>query len=441
MSSKFDVGTIEEDFKQIGLLVESEAPAEVSEVTGDKQSTLAKPGKGKVVSDKVVAKGSKGDVQAGQDDPDAKGSDGDVQAGTKSPDAKGSDQSKKTIPLTPDAPKGAGGPEKAVGKDAATEDAEVEGEEVAEEEETDESEEEVAEGEEEVGEDGEPVTEAARLIRKRRINSKERVARRKAKVLRRRNKSKLKLKAKKFRRSPRGKRFLRKYKTALGRMHGHAPKGKRLSLKAGMDRVSNLIEEVQEIVAAIEGDSKQEAVKSFANMALIANELAENFACACDNFEVVDEDDEEIDLCGGAKHFESLAAEAARVAEGLKASIDEGVEFDGTAQEVSEMFAAMMKDVLEGTELFGELSEDSDDAEETDEDAEVEETDESDETDEDAEVAESEDDDEKDDDEKDGEDEKEKDDKKDDGEKDEDAEEDDEEEAKEGGKKKARPTK
>lgn len=200
--------------------------------------------------------------------------------------------------------------------------------------------------------------EGLKLLRKKRPTGKLRATRRKAKMLRRRNKGKLKLKAKRFRKSARGKRFLRKYRMAMKRFHGHAPKGKRLSLKMGLDRVASMLEDVQEIVTAIDGDAKQETIKSFANLALIANKLAESFAFASANVEIHDENDEELDLAGGAKHFESLAAGAADVAEALQASMQEGKEFEGTEEEIAKTFSAMLNDVLEGLDVFADLTED-----------------------------------------------------------------------------------
>jgi hypothetical protein len=220
-----------------------------------------------------------------------------------------------------------------------------------------------------IAESAPAVDEGIKLLKKVRPTGKVRLMRRKQKLLRRRNRSKLKRKAKMFRKSARGKRFLRKYKQVLKRYHGHAPKNKRISLKMGLDKVSNLIEEVSEIVTAIDGDAQKETVKTFANLALIANKLAENFACACNDLEIVDEAGEELDLCGAAEHFESLASTAADLAESLHASIAEGVEFEGTSEEVSATFASMMSDVLEGLDVFADISEDSDDTEPEESDA------------------------------------------------------------------------
>lgn len=220
------------------------------------------------------------------------------------------------------------------------------------------------------------VTEGIKLLRKKRPTGKLRMQRRKQKMLRRRNKGKLKLKARKFRRSARGKRFLRKYKMAMKRFHGHAPKGRRLSLRMGLDNVANMLEEVQEIVSAIDTDAKQETVKSFANLALISNKLAESFAFACANLEVEDEDNEEIDLCGGAEHFESLANSAANLAEALQAALQEGTEFEGTPEEVADTFAVMLKDVLEGLDVFSDLSEEEEDEDSNSDDESEEESDE-----------------------------------------------------------------
>jgi len=224
------------------------------------------------------------------------------------------------------------------------------------------------------------VTEGMKLLRKRRLTGKDKMVRRKQKMLRRRKKGLLKRKSRTWRKSARGKRFLRKYKQTLARFHGHAPKGKRISLRMGLDKVSNLIEEVSEIVDAIDGDAKQETVKTFANIALIANKLAENYAYACENLEVSDEEGEELDLCGAAEHFESLAADSADLAEALHKSVTEGTEFEGTSEEVSETFSSMLSDVLEGLDVFADLSEGAgtEDAEpeESEESAEAEKTDE-----------------------------------------------------------------
>lgn len=201
------------------------------------------------------------------------------------------------------------------------------------------------------------ATEGLKLLRKKRPTGKLRMQRRKQKMLRRRNKGKLKLKAKRFRRSARGKRFLQKYKRAVKRFHGHAPKGKRISLKMGLDRVADMLEDVKEIVTALDSDAKQETIKSFANLAIISSKLAENYACACRNLEVEDEEEEEIDLCGGAEHFEALANSAANLAEALQTSMQEGTEFEGTSEEVNDTFQVMLADVLEGLDVFADLSE------------------------------------------------------------------------------------
>lgn len=214
-------------------------------------------------------------------------------------------------------------------------------------------------------------TEGLKLLRKKRPTGKMRAERRKAKMLRRRKKGKLKLKAKRFRRSARGKRFLRKYKMAMKRFHGHPPKGRRVSLKQGLDRISSMLEEVQEIVTAIDGNERQETIKSFANLALIANKLAESFAFTCANVEVRDENDEELDLCGGAKHFEGLAETAATLAEQLQASMQEGAAaFEGSNEEIAETFSVMLNDVLEGLDVFADLAE-GEEGEEASEDAEA----------------------------------------------------------------------
>lgn len=115
-------------------------------------------------------------------------------------------------------------------------------------------------------------------------------------------------------------------------------------------RVANLIEEVQGIVSGIAGRQDRELVKGFANMALIADTLAERFSGVAE--EVDDEGKEQ--LSGLAAAFAELAEDAAAVAEGL----DGGhVEADG---DLEEMFRSDMEDLLDGLELYDEMTEEDD---------------------------------------------------------------------------------
>jgi hypothetical protein len=308
MSKKpFNVSSIEEDFKKIGIST-GEPLTEAKNVKGDKLSSIPKKKAKAVQPDDALAGKSGGRAGAPNEKPEA------------------------------DEPA------------EESDDSDEDGEPV--------SEDEAPEGEE--------LTERLRLVRKRRANMKLRKVRRKQKILRRRHKAKLKQKAKRWRKSPRGKRFLRKYKQALKRVHGAPPKGRRISLRSGMDRVSNLVEEVEDIVQAIEeSDSQVQAVKSFANLALIANDLAEEFGHACKASKEAAEESkasseteegDEQDFCVAAKKMESAAERAADLSEALNAALQEGSAPTIGNDEITEQFAEIVGTVQQGLELYAELT-------------------------------------------------------------------------------------
>ena len=228
-------------------------------------------------------------------------------------------------------------------------------------------------------EDGEPVVEAEppaaadaelaeriKIVRKKRAGAKLKKLRRKQKVLRRHSRSKLRQKAKRWRRSARGKRFLKKYAVALHRF-GHVPQGRRISLKQGMDRVSNLIEEVNAISKATDdADFSHESVKSFANLALIANDLAEGFSDACKaSKEAAEEskkagepeDKSQIDFCEAAEELEAVAERSADLSEALNVALQEGATPSIGSDELKAEFAEAMETVMAGLDLFADLSE------------------------------------------------------------------------------------
>lgn len=209
--------------------------------------------------------------------------------------------------------------------------------------------------------EGETLSERVRLLRLRRPNAKMRMQRRKRRMMRKRMRAKLRLKAKRFRKSTKGRRFARKYRQALKRFHGHAPKGRRISLRNGLDQVANMIEDVQNIVKGLEETAQKDAVQGFAQVALIGHELAEQFGAACQaNLEVVDEDGEQLDFCALAEHFEELSESAAEVASGLNEAMTEGVDLGITDEDVTEDFNEMLGAVLEGLEIFDALTSESD---------------------------------------------------------------------------------
>ena len=190
------------------------------------------------------------------------------------------------------------------------------------------------------------LTERLRLLRKQRVTGATRSLKRKQKLLRRRKKTKLNRKSKQWRKSSKGKRFAQKYKRALDRMHGHAPANKRISLRMGADTVSDMVEQT----------GYETVIESYTNLALVADDLTENFALACESLEVVDESGAELDLCGCAKKYAKLSEAAMAAAEKQNAFLQEGKEFSTLSESGVSEFNAMLDDVLEGLEILSDLS-------------------------------------------------------------------------------------
>jgi hypothetical protein len=221
-----------------------------------------------------------------------------------------------------------------------------------------------AEKKEDAAPEGEPVAEA-RFIKIDK-SAKARMARRKSRIKRRRKRSKLAKSSKKFRRSAKGKRFLRKYKVAKARLHGRPLRGKRLSLRkaarpagkhegfAGLDRVAQLIEEVGGILGGMAQDEDNDVVKGFANVAMISDILHRVFA----EWAVEDND---LELSEAAEVLGQLAEDAGESAEELDecARLDEEVDADA----IDEDFKKMMSTLLDGLEILADLEEEDDKAE------------------------------------------------------------------------------
>lgn len=211
------------------------------------------------------------------------------------------------------------------------------------------------------------LSEAFKLLRKRRLNAKAKVKRRKLKMKRRRQRSKLRLKSKKFRRSAAGKRFKRKYKIAKKRTAGKNMKMKRITLRAGLDRIANMIEDAEAFLSG-EGESfdVQETIKSYANVAIISEMLSERLKSLA-------EDDAELtDL---AEEFGQLASECADIAEDLATTLKEGEEADLDEESIAEHFEEALEGLMGGLDLYADLTE-GEDEEDDDDDEEEEEDDE-----------------------------------------------------------------
>lgn len=205
-----------------------------------------------------------------------------------------------------------------------------------------------------------PVAPAAELDEVRRIKTKRHTAgeKRKWRMAARHRK----VKAKAYRRKGSTKRkhkLIMKKRAKLGL--NNKPHAKHVRIQVmGMDRVSKLVEDVADIVGAIEASKKGEIVKGFANLALAADQLSKNMKAAANDLG-------EGVLLDLSTDYADLAEEAAEVATALNG----GDSYE--TSDLEEMFRDAMDDLLEGMEIYDELLDeqcDDDDEEEPDADDE-----------------------------------------------------------------------
>jgi len=126
--------------------------------------------------------------------------------------------------------------------------------------------------------------------------------------------------------------------------------------------LTNLLEDVQDIVSHLDENNGEASIKSFANIAIISEMLGEFFGLLAEN-----EDAQELDLteelAGAADLFNGMAEDAAAIATALH----EGVEDDESAptyEEIEEAFQRHMDALIDGLELYADLTEDEDDGDE-----------------------------------------------------------------------------
>lgn len=117
--------------------------------------------------------------------------------------------------------------------------------------------------------------------------------------------------------------------------------------------IANLIEEVADIVASIETAPKTDAIKSFANIAIISDLLANTFNEWSEGLTEDISDQETFDtLVEAAESLADLAEAAAEIATALK----EGDELEGDEGELEAVFKEYMEDLLEGMDLYNEAT-------------------------------------------------------------------------------------
>lgn len=201
-----------------------------------------------------------------------------------------------------------------------------------------------------------PPLDEVKMTRIKRKSSSERQAARKAY---KKNKAKIKLRGRKYRKSAGGKKALAKHTRILKKLGGPV-RGKRIQT-SGVDRVADLVEDVKDILASISGKDQKEVVKGFANLALAADALGKNLKLAA-------QDLGEGALLDLGVSYDEMAEQAAEIATALS----EGEDID--ADELEEMFRDSMEDLLEGMEIYDEAcgephDDEMDDDEEDDEES------------------------------------------------------------------------
>ena len=207
----------------------------------------------------------------------------------------------------------------------------------------------VDEDEDEDEEEG--VEEALRLKRRPKKSAAVRKALKRARVkYYKSHKGVEKKRSRKYAKSARGKKRSKMRAAFWGKRKGSQGKpGMRL---AGLDKVANMVEEVAGIISTIGERQDREMIKGFANIALIADTIAKGF-------QSMGEDIEEPEMVKLGESFAEMAEDAATIAEGLDA---QEIEID---EEVEAAFKADMEDLLDGLEVYADLT---DIAESTDDD-------------------------------------------------------------------------
>jgi hypothetical protein len=196
--------------------------------------------------------------------------------------------------------------------------------------------------------EGEEDLDEVRSSRLKRHTSGERLKWRRAK-----KKGKAKAAGRKYRKKSTVKRMLKRHRLRAKKLrHGKAAGRRRLTF--GNDTISNMLEEVQEIVSGIDTERVEHTVKAFANVAIIAEMLSRAFA----KFEAEAEGEDKDTLAEAAKFFSEMAEEASEIAKGLNEGPGEDEEFD--LEEIGEVFKGHMSDLLNGLDMYADITEDDD---------------------------------------------------------------------------------
>lgn len=113
--------------------------------------------------------------------------------------------------------------------------------------------------------------------------------------------------------------------------------------------IANLIEEVQDIVSSLDTAKNTDAIKSFANIAIIADMLSNQFNEWSENLDESYSDQDTYDTL--AEYAESLADLAEAAAE-VASSLKEGLTIESEETSLEDLFKEYMADMLEGMEVY-----------------------------------------------------------------------------------------
>lgn len=198
--------------------------------------------------------------------------------------------------------------------------------------------------------EGEGIEEGARILRRlgkgirRLLRTKRTPPSVKAKSRRRYARTKTKVKMAR-------KRAMRKPVKRRRAKWAAQQRAKRAKKEGAESPIANLIEEVQDIVSSIDAPKgTDDAIKSFANIAIISDLLANTFNEWSETLDESYSDQETYDiLAEAAESLADLAEAAAEVASALK----EGLTIEGE-ETVEDLFKEYMEDMLEGMELYND---------------------------------------------------------------------------------------
>lgn len=211
--------------------------------------------------------------------------------------------------------------------------------------------------------DADAALDEVRQVRLKRHTGAER---RKARQYRKKHLAKIRVSRRKRERKPSTKKREKKLRALGAKLRHGKPAGRRRIQLAGLDRVSTMIENVQNTIAGMKNINEAEAIKGFAQVAIIADMLSRAF-------ERVALKESDRDILLASKICDALAEDASEVA----ASLDDlrkarkagkATEAVLSNEDIEEEFKDAISTLLDSLELYSDVTEADD--EDEDEDAE-----------------------------------------------------------------------